>query len=102
MYGQIVNLTVAPEKRDDVIAILKEGTAAMPGCFSYVVAKDPSNEDAIWVTEVWDSESSHDASLSLPSVQNAITQVKPVISRFERIAITEPVCGVGLPATAAG
>jgi len=39
----------------------------MPGCFSYVVAKDSADENAIWVTEVWDSIVSHDC-LSIAAV----------------------------------
>ena len=51
---------------------LKEGAADMPGCLSYVVAKDSADENVIWVTEAWESIASHDASLSSPSVKNAI------------------------------
>jgi quinol monooxygenase YgiN len=58
----------------------------MPGCFSYVVAKDSANENAIWVTEVWDSIVSHDASLSLSSVKNAIPRAKAIVSSFEKVA----------------
>jgi quinol monooxygenase YgiN len=36
------------------------------GCFSYIVAKDSADENVIWVTEAWESVTSHDASLSLP------------------------------------
>ena len=72
MYGLIVKLTVLPGRRDEMIGILKESAADMPGCFSYVVAKDSSDEKAIWVTEVWESIASHVASLSLPSVKNAM------------------------------
>jgi hypothetical protein len=39
MYGLLVKLTMVPGKRDEMIAILKESAAGMPGCFSYVVAK---------------------------------------------------------------
>ncbi|MGH9663265.1 MAG: putative quinol monooxygenase [Bryobacteraceae bacterium] len=102
MYGLVVKLTVAPGKRGEVVALLKESAGDMPGCFSYVVAKDPSDESAIWVTEVWDSISSHDASLSLPSVQSAIPRVKPMVLNFERVAVTAPVWGVGLPVAHAG
>lgn len=70
MYGLIGKLTATPGKRDQLIAILIEGTASMPGCLSYIVAKDSAEEDAIWVTEVWDSKDSHDASLSLPPVKH--------------------------------
>lgn len=98
MYGLIVKLTVAPGKRDEMIGILTESAAGMPGCFSYVVAKDAADENAIWVTEVWDSLASHDASLSLPAVKNAVPRGKALVSQFEKVAVTTPVWGAGLPA----
>jgi quinol monooxygenase YgiN len=96
MYGLIVKLTAAAGKRDELIRILKESSANMPGCFSYVVAKDAVDENVIWVTEVWDSVASHDASLALPAVKNAIPQAKALVSVFDRIAVTTPVAGIGL------
>jgi quinol monooxygenase YgiN len=65
---------------------------------SYVVAKDASDENTIWLTEVWDGMSSHEASLSLPAVKNAIPRGKAIVSNFEKIAVTSPVWGAGLPA----
>ena len=67
----------------------------MPGCLSYVIAKDFADENTIWVTEVWDSLASHDASLSLPAVKNAISHSKELVAHFEKIATTNPVAGVG-------
>jgi quinol monooxygenase YgiN len=81
-----------------MIGILKESAAVMPGCFSYVVAKDSADENAIWVTEVWESVASHDASLSLPSVKNVISRAKAIVSSFEKIAVTLPVWGAELSA----
>ena len=68
MYGLIGKMIAAPGKRDELIAIMLEGVSAMPGCLSYVVARDPANVDWLWITEVWDSQASHKASLSLPAV----------------------------------
>jgi len=96
MYGLIVKLTIVPGKREEMIRILKESAVDMPGCLSYVVAKDSADEIAIWVTEVWDSEASHDASLSLPAVKNAIPQAKQIVTGFDKVAVTNPVWGVGL------
>jgi quinol monooxygenase YgiN len=101
MWGLIAKITLLPGKRDEMIEILKESAADMPGCLSYVVAKDATDENAIWVTEVWDSMSSHDASLSLPAVKNAIPRGKALVSNFEKIAVTSPVWGAGLPAAQA-
>jgi quinol monooxygenase YgiN len=99
MYGLIAKMTVMSGKREEMIQILKESAAAMPGCLSYVVAKDSADENALWVTEVWDSAASHDASLSLPAVKNAIPRGKVIVSNFEKIAVTNPVWGVGLQTT---
>lgn len=96
MYGLIGKMTVVPGQRDALIAILLEGATEMPGCLSYVVAKDPSDADAIWITEVWDSSASHQASLSLPAVQQAIGRGKPLIAGFGLRIVTEPVGGHGL------
>ena len=31
----------------------------MPGCLSYLIAKDQANDDGIWITEVWNDKASH-------------------------------------------
>lgn len=71
----------------------------MPGCMSYVVAKDTVDENVVWVTEAWDSQASHDASLSSPAVKSTIPLAKAIVTNFEKIAATTPVWGVGLPVT---
>jgi quinol monooxygenase YgiN len=95
-YGQIGRMIAVPGKRDALIEILLEGTHAMPGCLSYIVARDAEDADAIWITEVWDSEASHDASLQLPAVQAAITKGRDLIAKMDTGAVTAPVGGVGL------
>lgn len=96
MYGLIGKIKAVPGKRDELIAILVDGVAGMPGCLSYVVSRDLGDEDALWVTEVWDSQDSHQASLSLPSVQEAIQRGRPLIAGFEQRVELEPVGGHGL------
>lgn len=98
MYGLIAKLTAVPGKRDELIAILERGTKDMPGCLSYILAKDSVDENVVWVTEIWDSAANHDASLSLAAVKDSIAQAKPLISGFEKVAVTNPVGGVGFPA----
>jgi len=98
MWGMIAKLTLLPGKRDEMIDVLRASAADMPGCLSYVVAKDAADENMLWVTEVWDSQASHDASLSLPAVKNAIPRGKTLVASFERVAVTTPVWGAGLPA----
>ena len=96
MHGLIGKMRALPGQRDALLAILLEGTQAMPGCLSYVIAKDPMDADAIWITEVWDSRASHQASLQLPAVRAAIQRARPLIAGFEHGQETIPVGGVGL------
>jgi quinol monooxygenase YgiN len=96
MYGLISKITTNPGKRDEVIAILLEGVGNMPGCLSYIVAKDASDANTIWITEAWDNRASHEASLSLPSVKEAIAKARSLIAGFSDRSVTAPVGGRGL------
>lgn len=98
MYGIIGKIRALSGQRDDLIETLLNGLTNMPGCLSYVVAKDPEDADGIWVTEAWDSKESHQASLSLPSVQQAIARGKPMIAGIDERVEIEPVGGYGLAA----
>jgi quinol monooxygenase YgiN len=101
MYGLIGKMNAVPGQRDALISILLEGTVAMPGCLSYVAARDATDPNAIWITEAWDSPESHNASLSLPSVKQAIPRGKPLIAGFGERFETVPVGGHGLVKTPA-
>jgi quinol monooxygenase YgiN len=96
MYGLIGKMTTVPGQRDAFVDILLQGTTTMPGCLSYIVAKDPTDENALWITEVWKDKASHEASLSLPSVKDAIAKGRPMIAGFGDRIITTPIGGVGL------
>lgn len=96
MYGLIGKIMAVPGKREELIGILLEGTGGMPGCRSYIIARDPKDADALWVTEAWDDAASHKASLSLPAVQSAIGKGRALIAGFGERFETEPVGGQGL------
>ncbi|WP_417451522.1 putative quinol monooxygenase [Kordiimonas sp.] len=96
MFGLIGKFAAKTGTRNELAAILLEGISGMPGCLSYVVAADPKEENTLWITEVWDSQQSHEASLSLPSVQEAIKRGRPLIEGMEMVATTRPVGGHGL------
>ena len=96
MYGLIGKLTATPGDRDTLQAILLENDGGMPGCLSYIIAQDPADPDSLWITEVWDDEASHKASLGLPAVQRAIAKARPLIAGFSNRVVTTPVGGIGL------
>lgn len=89
-------MTAETGQRDALAAILLDATGAMPGCLSYVIAADPADPDALWITEVWDNAASHKASLGLAAVQAAIARAKPLIAGFSDRVETIPLGGHGL------
>jgi quinol monooxygenase YgiN len=98
MFGLIGKMSAKAGKRDSLIAPMLEGVDAMPGCLSYIVAKDVAHENGIWVTEVWDSEASHAASLKIPAVSAVIAKAMPLID-MDGPSVrhqTLPVGGAGL------
>ncbi len=96
MYGLIGKFRAKPGKRDALVAAMLDDDTAIPGCISFVVAHDPSDPDSIWITEVWDSEASHKASLKMPSVKASIERAMPLIAKFDKQVETVPVGGIGL------
>jgi quinol monooxygenase YgiN len=92
----IPRIRTVPSRRDQMIEVLQTSAANMPGCLSYIVGRDQSDENIVWVTEAWESQTAHDASLSLRQVQDAIPRARPLIANFERLAVTEPVWGTGV------
>ncbi|HWA18500.1 MAG TPA: putative quinol monooxygenase [Devosia sp.] len=96
MYGLIGRIKAIAGKRDELAAILVPGDGGMPGCLSYVVAEDPEDADALWVTEVWVDQAAHRASLQLPAVQAAIAKGRPLIAGFDNRHETKVLGGIGL------
>jgi quinol monooxygenase YgiN len=98
MFGLIGKITAQPGARARLLSLLQQGSAGMPGCLSYVIAKDASHDDVIWVSEAWVSEADHRASLTIPEVRRTIAEARPLIASFETVARIEPVGGHGLVA----
>lgn len=96
MYGLISKLSTVPGQRDALARILMEGTQAMPGCLSYVIASDSADDNALWLTEVWDSRANHQASLSSPAVQAAVAKGRAMIVGFGSRVETVPIGGHGI------
>lgn len=94
-FGMIGTFTAQSGRRDELLAILRDGSVDMDGCELYVVGASSDDPDAICIAELWRDEASHDASLQHPGVRATIERAMPLIasmtgSRFE------PSFGIGL------
>ena len=90
-YGLIGRMVARPGQAAALAAVLSEGTGSMPGCVAYLVSRDATDADSLWITEVWRSKADHDASLSLPQVKAAIAKGRPLIASFGESHETIPV-----------
>ena len=91
MFGYIGKLTAQDGQGSALAALLLAGTRDMAGCPSYVIAPDLADPDTLWITEVWESEEAHAASLTLPQVRAAIEKARPLIAGMEAVAKTAPI-----------
>ena len=97
MYGLITKLTTVPLRRESVIDRLVAGRPPPVGCLSHVVARDPTDGDVLWVTEVWTDAEAHRAALQRPDIKAGVADALAWVATIHDPIITEPVGGVGLP-----
>lgn len=90
MYGRVGKVKAQAGQRDALIAALAMGNATMPGNIRYDILRDAGDPDGIWIWELWDSQASHQASLALPEVKEAIRIGRPLIAGFEISAELAP------------
>jgi len=81
-YGQQGCLKAKAGQGKALASILLQASqlvSTLEGCHLYLVSQDQTNEDLIWVTEVWDSKEAHGNSLKLDSVRALIGQAMPIL-----------------------
>lgn len=56
-----------------------ELVAGAAGCRLYVISNDEQDPQQVYVTEIWDDKTAHDASLQMPEVRQLIQQAMPLL-----------------------
>lgn len=95
MYGLITRLTAVPGRRDELALMLLDPEIGRAGCHSYVVAFEPTDPDAVWVSEVWMNEDAHRAMLD-DANREKLRRALGLIATFGDTVFTRPIGGVGL------
>src|SRR5690348_13833858 len=97
--GLYVKFKTKPGKRDAFVDLLLDSARqmeSMGGCELYLINTSPTEDDVVWVTEVWSSIEEHDASLNFPGAAESVKiAVRLLAGPPERIDVT-PVGGKGL------
>jgi quinol monooxygenase YgiN len=98
VYGRQGKIVAKPGQREALLALLLRNArpGAMAGCRIYLVGPVADEPDTIAVTEVWDDQAAHTASLGLPAVQLVIAEARPLIAGMGEAVELETVGGLGL------
>lgn len=91
MYGLINRFTAHAGQRDELARLMLAHEGPIPGCLSFVVAHDPADPDALWITEVWESEAAWRASHEIPGVKDSIDLAVPLVAAWGEPVVTRPI-----------
>lgn len=83
MYGLHGKFSAIAGKRRALLEILLQAAEAMrsnPDCLIYIVSEDAGDPEGIWVSEVWTSAESHQASLAPEETRALIAEARPLIA----------------------
>ncbi|MFC4600885.1 putative quinol monooxygenase [Cohnella hongkongensis] len=97
-YAMLGQLIAHPGKRDELAGRLLESAETlqgMEGCIYYIIGESADEPDALWVTELWESEEAHAASLENESVLAVIQSCRPLIAGVKPVKL-RPLGGKGL------
>ncbi|MBX3049050.1 MAG: antibiotic biosynthesis monooxygenase [Anaerolineales bacterium] len=99
MYGLHGKISAITGKRPALLELLLQAAEAMqanPDCLIYIVSEDAADPEGIWVSEVWTSAESHQASLAPEETQALIAQARPLIAGMSDRAELRTLGGKGL------
>ncbi|MEX2501001.1 MAG: putative quinol monooxygenase, partial [Trueperaceae bacterium] len=82
MFGLHGRIDATAGNGDDLAGYLLADVEVLRehGCLLYLVSRRADAPDAVYVHEIWTDAQAHQASLELPSVQDAIAKARPIIA----------------------
>jgi quinol monooxygenase YgiN len=98
-FGVYNRFAVRPGRRDQLVKQLLAASKLVedaPGCELYIVNTSSDDPDVVWVTEVWESEGHHRASLAIEGVPALIQETLPLLAAPPQQIRVTPLGGKGL------
>lgn len=95
-YGLQGALKAQPGKGKQLAAILLEAAELLTpieACRLYVVGQDATDEDLVWITEVWDSKEDQQDSLQMETVKALIGRAMPLMEHMPEKGLEMDILG---------
>ncbi|OZB98671.1 putative quinol monooxygenase [Paenibacillus sp. XY044] len=96
-YAMFGKLTAKPGQRDELARMMLESSGTledMEGCIYYILHEAEDNSDDLWITELWESQDAHSASLKNEKVLELIGRCRHLIAEAGGIKV-RPIGGKG-------
>jgi quinol monooxygenase YgiN len=97
-YGLHVAFTAQPGKGEELAGLLllaAKGALEAEECSLYMVSRSPTDPDAVYVTEAWNSKEAHDAGLETDGAKELIAQAMPLMAAPPEATQLRPLGGKG-------
>lgn len=82
LYGRTGGFIAIDNKAEELFEILCSASLLMKdaeGCIEYIIGRDITDKNAIWVFEVWEAADLHKKSLAHEGVRELISNAMPMI-----------------------
>lgn len=80
LHGKLTTKDGQGEKLSEILLEASRLVSSANGCTAYVVSRDLTDVNSIWVTEIWESKQDHDDSLNVAGVKELIAQAIPILN----------------------
>ncbi|WP_163853191.1 putative quinol monooxygenase [Paenibacillus elgii] len=95
-YAMFGKLTAHPGKREELAKMMLEADTLndMEGCIYYILHEAEDEPDVLWITELWESQEAHAASLKNEKVRELIGRCRHLIADAGGVKV-RPIGGKG-------
>ncbi|GAA8913467.1 hypothetical protein HpSIM50_15520 [Helicobacter pylori] len=95
-YAMFGKMTAHPGKREELAKMMLEADTLneMEGCIYYILHEAEDDPDVLWITELWESQEAHAASLKNEKVRELIRRCRHLIAEAGGVKV-RPIGGKG-------
>ncbi|MDO3676552.1 putative quinol monooxygenase [Paenibacillus ehimensis] len=95
-YAMFGKMTAHPGKREELAKMMLEADTLneMEGCIYYILHEAEDDPDVLWITELWESQEAHAASLKNEKVRELIGRCRHLIAEVGGVKV-RPIGGKG-------
>ena len=97
LQGKLIAKAGHSKELANILLQASKLVAEVNGCQLYVIGKDSNDNNAVFVTEIWDSKEDHDNSLNDQNVKELIMKAIPILDGQPRkLQELEILGGIGI------